>query len=131
MTYQDFKNQTINQSMLGTNSDNKGQCMGYFDYFLQLPGLPFIGGNAKDAYANAPASLFDKLPANAQVKQGDVFVCGPPWGLNPKFNPNQPEGPKNIKYFGHLGFVDQPQNFPAFMGLEQNGVLATPNKVQI
>lgn len=131
ISYQDFKNQTINQSMLGTNSDNRGQCMGYFDYFLQLSGLPFVGGNAKDAYDSAPTDFFDKLPSDAQVEQGDVFVCGVPWGVNPYFNPNQPESDNNVHYYGHIGFVDQPQIFPAFMGLEQNGVLATPHKVQI
>jgi hypothetical protein len=129
ISYQDFKTRYLGQSMVGDNSANKGQCVGLFEVYNDAQGIPHVYGDAKDIYASAPDQYYDKLPADASIQKGDVFICGKPWGWDP--NMIVPGQSTKGGYHGHIGFVDQPMQGQSFLGFEQNGVLATPNKVQL
>lgn len=121
ISYLDYKASTLGQSMIGDNPVDSGECNGYIQKFLVSNGIQHIPGNAIDIYTNAPSNLFDKLPPDAQVRQGDIFCCGKPWGWNAQ-----------AKIFdGHIGFVDQPMQGQSFLGLEQNGTFNPPHKVQL
>lgn len=97
------------QSNVGVNNADDGQCTGLFERVMMDNGYPFEPGNAKDLFANADPSRFQKIVNNPndpnQLPQpGDWFVFGPePWNGG----------------LGHVGMVVSAV-VNSFVGLEQN-----------
>ena len=66
----------------GDTAENKGQCVGLIEVWLDRWKLPHIWGNASDLLANADRRLYT-VTANGPTnypEPGAVLVWGPSWG---------------------------------------------------
>jgi surface antigen len=67
---------------VGTNSVNRGQCVGLIEVWLAALGLPWIPGNAKDLPANADRNHYHVVPngPNNFPPVGAVVCWDGSWG---------------------------------------------------
>lgn len=84
MTLNQFITQYTGKAGVGDTPENKGQCVGLIEVWLDNLGLntPHLYGNAKALLQNADPSKFDIIPNSpTNVPQaGDVIVWGASWG---------------------------------------------------
>ena len=122
----------------GDTSDNKGQCVGLIEVWIDALGLTYDWGNAKDLLTNADTSKFDVIqntPAGFP-EAGDILVYGSQWGGGDGhtgvvvladankillYEQNNPGAP-TIKLEGYndcLGWL-HPKNFTLTSGIAQS-----------
>lgn len=104
MNLREFGEWVLKQGQVANPEPNYkylGQCVSLVQQYLhKVFGIPFEAhGNAKDWAYNVPKE-FNKLPANAELKRGDILVYGSNYGGG----------------YGHIGIIDCNWKF-----LEQNG----------
>ena len=80
-----FIAQYVNQGNVGDTPQNKGQCVGLIEVWIDQLNGPHDWGNAKDLLANADTSFFDVVyndpnDVNQIPVPGDIMVWGPSWG---------------------------------------------------
>lgn len=86
---------------VGDTKENRGECVGLIEVWLDTLHFPHIWGNAIDLLDNADPNFYDVVlndPYNYPV-EGDIVVLGEPFGqyIDPKDN--------KVHYFGHTGIV--------------------------
>lgn len=124
----DFLNKYFGIANVGDTDQNKGQCVGLIEVFLDTLNIndPHLWGNAKDLLANADPAKFEKITNdpndyNQFPPIGAVIVFGPSWGNGlghcgivlrangstfSLFNANNPEGSRpTITNFPNYGGV--------------------------
>lgn len=86
-TLLDFLNKYFGVAGTGDTPQNKGQCVGLIEVWLDILNVndPHLWGNAKDLLNNADPAKFDKITNdpnnyNQFPVPGDVLVFGPSWG---------------------------------------------------
>jgi hypothetical protein len=105
MTLSQFISTYNGKSGVGNTPDNKGQCVGLAMVYIADKGYPHIWGHAKDIFANAPTSHYDKLinTPTGVPQPGDIII----------WNGNVGGG------FGHIAIVTS-ANVNSFTSLDQN-----------
>lgn len=115
---QQFIAQYTGVSNVGNTPENKGQCVGLIEVWIDILKLPHVWGNAIDLLTNADATSFQIIlnrPDNFPLP-GDVAVLGKPYGLLP-----------TGIYAGHTGVVVT-ADINAMQLFEQNDpALTTPH----
>ena len=121
-----FIQQYLDQPNVGDTPENKGQCVGLIEVWLDQNKRPHIWGNAKDLLDNADPHVYRIIknsPTNFP-QAGDVIVWGATWGggrghtavvvaatvnVVASFEANNPEGhnPQILMhdYSGVLGWI--------------------------
>jgi CHAP domain len=125
-----FLAQYLGKAGTGDTPENKGQCVGLVEAWLDANARPHIWGNAKDLLANADLTVYrvyKNTPTNFPV-WGDVLVWDGTWGngdghtgvvvaatpmLLAVFEANNPEGhaPQILMhdYTGVAGWIRLPR----------------------
>lgn len=96
---QAFMAQYTGVSNVGNTPQNKGQCVGLVEVWLDQFSLPHIWGNATDLPTNASTNTYtivNNTPTNSP-SIGDIFVFHKPYGA-------LVENGQTI-YYGHTGIV--------------------------
>ncbi len=72
----------FNVANTGDTTDNKGQCVGLIEVWIDALGLTHDWGNAKDLLTNADTSKFDVIQNTPDgfPQSGDILVYGSQWG---------------------------------------------------
>lgn len=111
----DFINKWYGVANMGDTPENKGQCVGLSEVWLDTLGLntPHLYGNAKDLLANADPSKFIKVTNdpnnyNQFPPPGAVMVFGSSWGAG----------------YGHTGAILRANGY-GFTQFEQNNPTGT------
>lgn len=92
---------------VGNTDANKGECVGLIAVWVDNLGLSHIWGHAKDLFANAPDSEWNKIEnaSNVYPKSGDIMCWGGSWGGG----------------YGHTGVVESSSpSTDSFKCFEQN-----------
>lgn len=77
-----FIKQFTGWAFAGDTPDNRGQCVGLAQVWIDCLGLPHVWGNAKDMLLDADPKSFRRnvnTPTNCPLP-GDIVVWGPSWG---------------------------------------------------
>ena len=77
-----FVNQYLGAADTGDTPENKGQCVGLVEKWLDVNGKPHIWGNAEDLLANADLTVY-KVTMNKSLNyppSGAVIVWDGSWG---------------------------------------------------
>lgn len=106
MSFDEFQKQFSNQPNVGNTPENRGQCVGLVEVWIDTLGGPHDWGNATDLYNNADPNFFAKIPntPTAIPQQGDIIV----W--DGKFNGG----------LGHTGIATGKADINSFDCFEQN-----------
>lgn len=70
------------QAGVGDTPENRGQCVGLVEQWIDANGLPHVWGNAEDLLRYAPLASYqvvNNLPTNYPAP-GDIVVWGESWG---------------------------------------------------
>lgn len=111
-----FINEYQGKTGQGNTIQNKGECVGLVELYIDELHLSHIWGNGKDLFANADPSQFQKVENNpSDTTQfppvGAIIVWGETWGNG----------------FGHCGIVTD-ANGESFVSFEQNDLVPSdPN----
>lgn len=111
----DFLNKYFGQPNVGNTSENRGQCVGLIELWLNILGLSQIWGNAKDLIKNASSDRFTITYNNFDdynqfPKPGDILVFGPSFGGG----------------YGHCGVVLRANGYSFSLFDQNNPVGARP-----
>ena len=111
LNLQDFISKYNGQENVGNTPDNKGECTGLVQVWLQEQGLEHVWGHAKDLLVNASPDVYEviKNTPDAVPEAGDCIV----WTAG--FN----------NTYGHTAIVVK-GNVKTFEVFEQNNPLGSP-----